>query len=90
LAWTRTVLAVLANGALLMVRSIYGYNGSIRFFAVGLAVTLALFTCLMGRRRQRALAHRPLPHRISPRSEVYLVGVSTLVLILVSAVALPV
>jgi hypothetical protein len=84
------VLAVLANGALLMVRSIHGYNGSIRLFAVGLAVTLALSTCLVGRRRQRTLAHRPLPQRITPRREVYLVGVSMLVLILVAAVALPV
>jgi len=73
------VLAVLANGALLIVRSIHGYNGSIRLFAVGLAVTLALFTCLTGRRRQRT---RPssTPQRITPRREVYLVGVSMLVL----------
>ncbi|MBB5165470.1 uncharacterized membrane protein YidH (DUF202 family) [Mycobacterium sp. AZCC_0083] len=90
MAWTRTVLAVLANGALLMVRSVHGYNGSIRLFTIGLAVTLALSTCLMARRRQRALDHRPLPQRITPRREVYLVGVSMLVLILVAAVALPV
>jgi hypothetical protein len=80
----------MANGALLVVRSIHGYNGSIRLFAVGLAVTLALFACLMGRRRQRTLAHHPLPQRITPRREVYLVGVSMLVLILVAAVALSV
>ncbi|MCW2590813.1 MAG: hypothetical protein JWQ86_3240 [Mycobacterium sp.] len=90
LAWTRTLLAVLANGALLMARSNHGYNGSIRLFAVGLAVTLALTTCLIGRRRQRTLAHRPLPQRITPRHEVYLVGISVLVLILVAAVALPI
>ena len=90
LAWTRTLLAVLANGALLMVRSNHGYDGSIRRFAVGLTVTLALITCLMGRRRQRTLAHRPLPQRITPRREVYLVGISVLVLILVAAVALPI
>jgi uncharacterized membrane protein YidH (DUF202 family) len=90
LAWTRTVLAVLANGALLMVRSIHGYNGSIRLFAVGVAVTLALSSCLVGRRRQRKLAHHPLPQRITPRHEVHLVGVSMLVLTLVVAVALPV
>jgi uncharacterized membrane protein YidH (DUF202 family) len=90
LAWTRTLLAVLANGALLMVRSNHGYNESIRLFAVGLAVTLALITCLIGRRRQRTLTHRPLPQRITPRREVYLVGISVLVLILVAAVALPI
>jgi len=90
LAWTRTLLAVLANGALLMARSNHGYHGSIRLFAVGLAVTLALITCLIGRRRQRTLAHRPLPQRITPRREVYLVGISVLVLILVAAVALPI
>jgi hypothetical protein len=73
-----------------MVRSNHGYNGSIRLFAVGLAVTLALTTCLIGRRRQRTLAHRPLPQRITPRHEVYLVGISVLVLILVAAVALPI
>jgi hypothetical protein len=90
LAWTRTLLAVLANGALLMVRSFHGYNGSIRLFAVGLAVTLALFTCLIGKQRRRTLAHHPLPQRITPRREVYLVGFSVLVLILVAAVALPI
>jgi uncharacterized membrane protein YidH (DUF202 family) len=90
LAWTRTLLAVLANGALLMVRSNHGYDGSTRPFAVGLAVTLALTTCLLGRRRQRTLTHRPLPQRITPRGEVYLVGISVLALILVAAVALPI
>jgi hypothetical protein len=73
-----------------MVRSIHGYNGSVRLFAVGVAVTLALSTCLIGMRRQRKLAHHPLPQRITPRNEVYLVGVSMLVLILVAAVAIPV
>jgi Domain of unknown function (DUF202) len=88
LAWTRMLLAVLANGALLMVRSAHAYNASGRPIAVGLAGILALITCLIGRRRQRTLAHRPLPQRITPRREVYLVGISVLVLILVVTVAL--
>jgi hypothetical protein len=71
-----------------MVRSFHGYNGSVRLFAVGLAVTLASITCLIGKQRQRALAHHPLPQRITPRREAYLVGISVLVLILVAAVAL--
>jgi hypothetical protein len=91
LAWTRMLLAVLANGALLMVRSsFHAYNGSGRLFAVGLAGILALITCVIGRRRQRTLAHRPLPQRITPRREVYLVGISVLALNLVAAVALPI
>ena len=90
LAWTRTLLAVLANGALIMARSPDAYHGSVRLFAVGPAITLALIACLIGRRRQRTLADRPLPQRITPRREVYVLGISVLALILVAAVALPI
>lgn len=88
LAWTRMLLAVLANGALLMVRGSHAYNASGWPIAVGLAGILALITRLIGRRRQRTLALRPLPQRITPRREVYLVGISVLVLIPVVTVAL--
>jgi hypothetical protein len=43
---------------------------------------------LIGLRRQRILAHRPLPERISPRLEVYLAGSSIVALILISGLAL--
>jgi uncharacterized membrane protein YidH (DUF202 family) len=94
LAWTRTSFAVLANGALLMVRNLHGENGFhddnglFRLFAVGLAISLAFSTYLIGVRRQRILARRPLPQRITPRREVRLVGISVLVLIVASALAL--
>jgi uncharacterized membrane protein YidH (DUF202 family) len=94
LAWTRTSFAVLANGALLMVRNLHGevgfrgHNGSFRLFAVGIAIALALCTYLIGVRRQRILARRPLPQRMTPRREVHLVGISVLVLIVASALAL--
>jgi uncharacterized membrane protein YidH (DUF202 family) len=90
LAWTRTSFGVVANGALLMLRAFHGYNGSIRLIAVGLAVTIALSTHLIGIRRQRMLGRRPLPQSITPRSDVRLLGVAVLVLILASALALPV
>lgn len=90
LAWTRTSLGVLANGALLMLRAFHGYNGSFRLLAVGLAVTIALSAYLIGIRRQRMLGRRPLPQRITPSREVHLLGISVLVLILASAHALPV
>jgi uncharacterized membrane protein YidH (DUF202 family) len=94
LAWTRTSFAVLANGALLMVRNLHGENGfrgdngSFRLFAVGVAIALALCIYLIGVRRQRILARRPLPQRMTPRGEVHLVGISVLVLIVASALAL--
>jgi uncharacterized membrane protein YidH (DUF202 family) len=94
LAWSRTSFAVLANGALLMVRNLHGevglrgHSGSFRLFAVGVAIALALCTYLIGVRRQRILARRPLPEQLTPRREVHLVGISVLVFIVGSALAL--
>jgi hypothetical protein len=56
----------------------------------GFAALLALSTCLIAVRRQRTLAKRPLPNRISPRRDVYLVGSSITVLILVAALSVAV
>ena len=88
LAWTRTSFAVLANGALLILRDFHSYAGLLRLAAAGLAVTVTLSTYLIGVRRQRTLGRRPLPQRITPGREVHLVGISVLVLIFTSALAL--
>lgn len=87
MAWTRTSLAVLANGVILSLRET---NNALHFVAAGVAAVLALSTYLIGVRRQRLLAQRPLPDRISPRREVYLTGVAVVALILISALALTV
>jgi hypothetical protein len=88
LAWTRTSLAVLANGAILLVRDTHGKASTLQLVAAGAAAVLALSTYLVGVRRQRILARRPLPDRVSPRREVYLTGVAIISLILISALAL--
>jgi uncharacterized membrane protein YidH (DUF202 family) len=88
LAWTRTSLAVLANGVLLLLRDTHGETSALQPVAAGVAAVLALSTYLVGLRRQRLLARRPLPHRISPRREVYLTGISIVALILISGLAL--
>ena len=88
LAWTRTSLAVLANGVLLLFRDTPGDGRAFRLVAAGIAAVLALSTYLIGVRRQRVLARRPLPDRISPRREVYLTGVAIIGLILISEFAL--
>jgi uncharacterized membrane protein YidH (DUF202 family) len=88
LAWTRTSLAVLANGAILLLQRTHGDVGPLRFVAAGIAALLAVAAYLIGFRRQRILAQRPLPDRISPRREVYLTGGAVITLILISALAL--
>jgi len=60
---------------------------SLRLAAAGFAGLVALSTYLIAARRQRTLAKRPLPSHISPRREVYLVGSSIAVLILVAALS---
>jgi uncharacterized membrane protein YidH (DUF202 family) len=88
LAWTRTSFAVLANGALLMVRDIRHHSAGIGLASAAIAVVLAAVTFLIGVRRQRTLAKSPLPQSISPHREVYLLTVLVLVLIAVSVYSL--
>ena len=90
LAWTRTSLGVLANGALLLLKDAHRDASALRFVAAVFAALLAVATYLIAARRQRTLAKRPLPKHISPRREVYLVGTAIVVLIVVSVVSITV
>jgi uncharacterized membrane protein YidH (DUF202 family) len=90
LAWTRTSLAVLANGFILLIQHTHRDARPLQFVAAGVAALLAVAIYLIGVRRQRLLAKRPLPSHISPQREVYLTGASIIALILVSALALAV
>jgi uncharacterized membrane protein YidH (DUF202 family) len=90
LAWSRTSFAVLGNGALLLLRELHHCNGPLRLAPAGLAVVVALATYLIGLRRQRLLRIRPLPRRIGAGREVHIIGFSVIVLIVVTAFALPV
>ncbi|OBF30957.1 hypothetical protein A5724_23445 [Mycobacterium sp. ACS1612] len=87
LAWSRTSLAVLANGLLLSLKET---RSGMHIAAAAAAALLAVATYLIGVRRQRILASRPLPDRISPQREVYLTGAAVLALILISGAALAV
>jgi uncharacterized membrane protein YidH (DUF202 family) len=86
LAWTRTSLAFLANGALLTLKNFHGSDRLVGLIPAGLAAALALCTYVIGLQRQRTLRQRPLPTRITPRRQVYLVGTAALLLIIVTAV----
>jgi uncharacterized membrane protein YidH (DUF202 family) len=88
LAWTRTSLAILANGVLLLVKDFPESGGPVRMSVAGLAAAIALAAYLVGGRRQRILCRRPLPQRITPRREVHLVGVLVLVFVVVVALTL--
>jgi uncharacterized membrane protein YidH (DUF202 family) len=86
-AWTRTSFAFLANGAVLTLKDLHGYNGLGGLMPAGLAAAVALCTYLLAWQRQRTLRRRPLPIRIIARRQVYLVAVAVLLLIVMAAVA---
>ncbi|HEX5349656.1 MAG TPA: DUF202 domain-containing protein [Pseudonocardiaceae bacterium] len=90
LSWSRTSFGVLGNGALLLVRDIDHYAGALRLLPAGLAVVIAGITYLVGLQRQRVLRRLPLPAQLAPRRQIRLIGASVLVLIVVTALTLPV
>jgi uncharacterized membrane protein YidH (DUF202 family) len=86
LAWSRTSLAVLANGVLLILK--HPGESPLRIAAVGVAAVLTAAIYLVGRTRQRLLARRPLPPRVTPERDVLFVGVAVMVLIVITALSL--
>jgi uncharacterized membrane protein YidH (DUF202 family) len=88
LAWTRTSLALLANGVVLLVKDFSLSRGPVPLVLAGFAAATALSAYLIGVRRHRTLSLRPLPQRITTRREVYLVGVSVLGLIVAVSLTL--
>lgn len=89
LSWTRTAFAVLGNGALLMLHDITHHKAGFGLVAACLAAAVALLVYAVGLRRQRVLAHHPLPNRITPTHEVHVVTAGVLILIAVSVLSLP-
>jgi uncharacterized membrane protein YidH (DUF202 family) len=85
LAWTRTSFAFLANGALLAVKNLHGSAIPERLLPALLAVAVALGAYVIALHRQRVLLQRPMPTRLTPRRQVYTVGIAALVLIVVTA-----
>ncbi len=88
LAWTRTSFAFLVNGALLTIKDFHGHHGSVGFILAAIAVAVAMGTYLIALQRQRILQRHPIPKEITPRRSVYIIGISTIVLIAATTVAL--
>ncbi len=87
LAWTRTSFAFLGNGALLMIRDLHGSAGPTGLIPAILAGALALGTFVIAVRRQHILQGRPLPERLTPRHQVYVIGTAVLALTVVTTAA---
>jgi Domain of unknown function (DUF202) len=87
LAWTRTSFALLANGALLTIKNLHRADGLPGLIPALLAATAAACTYLIALHRQRTLEQRLIPARITPRRQVYCVGIAVLALIAVTSVA---
>jgi putative membrane protein len=85
LAWTRTGLAVLVNGGLLLVRTLSGRGSMASAALVVLALVVAGVAVVLGRRRGRALrAGHP-----AARREPCVLGVLVAALCLATVVVVP-
>ena len=89
LAWSRTALAALGNGALLFLRESHSYTGPLRFIPACLAVAVALLTYLVAVRRQRLLRRRLREDWATARREIRLVSAAVATLIVSTALMLP-
>jgi Domain of unknown function (DUF202) len=87
LAWTRTSFGFLVNGVLLTLRDWHGAASLAGAIPAALAGAAATCSYVIALRRQHTLGLRPLPARVTPRVAVYVVGISTPVLIVVTAIA---
>lgn len=85
LAWTRTSFAVLVNGALLTIKDLHGVAVPSDLIAPVLAAVVAGCTYVISLQRQWTLQQRPLPARITPRRDVYILGFGVVAFILVTA-----
>lgn len=86
LAWTRTSFAVVANGVLLVIKQLPHYRGAGPLILGAISAVVAVVVYLVGLQRQRTLARRPLPHDVTARRQVHLIG--GLVIVLTLAIAL--
>lgn len=87
LAWTRTSFAFLVNGVLLSIKDFHGRHGPAGFIPAALALAVALGTYLIAFQRQRILQRHPIPKEITPRRSVYIIGISSIVLIAATTIA---
>jgi hypothetical protein len=74
---------LLANGALLTIKDFHGtadLSGLIPPVLVAIAATC---TYVIALQRQRILQRRPLPKHITPRRQVYVLGIAVLLIIIV-------
>ncbi|WP_176084616.1 DUF202 domain-containing protein [Martelella sp. HB161492] len=74
LSWVRTALVVAINGGLLLLRE-GGKLDLLSILGSSFAMALAIMMVLIGMRRTRLLARRPLPEHLAPRQEVLVSGI---------------
>ncbi|WP_262365561.1 DUF202 domain-containing protein [Gordonia sp. OPL2] len=83
LSWTRTSLAIMANGVLVVGRDLTHHPtewGPARWLAAGVAATVAAAVYAIGRRRCRDLERRPLAHPVTGRAMIIGSGIAVVLL----------
>lgn len=87
MGWTRTSLAVLLSGAVLLFREVRGVGGVMRLSVVGLGVVIAVVAYRIGQRRQETLRAWPLPETVTARRQVYAIGIAVIVMCVLTSAA---
>ncbi len=78
LSWTRSSLAFLANGALLLAHSEISQPSLLHHATTAIAFLLALFAALIAYHRRKVLSRRPLPTDLAARVQVLCLATGTM------------
>ncbi|MGE2718417.1 DUF202 domain-containing protein [Mycolicibacterium celeriflavum] len=91
LAWTRTSLAVVVSGALLLLRDHALAQHPAHLIVAGAVTSVAFAVFVLGVRRRRALRTWPVPDRVRARGEVVVAATSivSMTLLVAAYLALP-
>lgn len=88
LAWSRTALGLLGNGALLLLRGYHAARPAVTVALAAVALLLAGAAALVARLRSREFARTPLPAPLAAPRRICALGIAVAILCLLTGAGL--